>query len=74
QALAKGRQLSPGVLGEILCTALFFSNRSSHCAPGGKSPCIKMCNQGKDLTILHAIGAWAFQHIEAHTPKLGYKV
>ncbi len=71
RCLLKDGNFPPTLWGEMFFTAVFISNRSPHAALGGTTPYFKMYNKEADMSILRAIGARAFVHIETHTPKLG---
>ena len=70
RCLRKDGNFPPSLWGELILTAAYSSNRSSHSALGGAAPYSRMNNNEADLSRLRAIGARAFVHRETYTRKL----
>ena len=70
RCLMKDGDFPPFMWGELMFTAKYLANRSSHSTLEGATPYSKMHNLEPDLTGLRAIGARAFVHRETYTKKL----
>ena len=70
RCLMKDGYFPPSLLGELIFTAAYLSNRSPHSALGGATLYFRMHNKEADLSGLRAIGARTFVHRETYTRKL----
>ena len=70
QCLMKDGNFPPSLWGELIFTAVYLCNRSSHSVLGGATPYFRMHNKEADLSGLRAVRARAFVHRETYTRKL----
>ena len=70
RCLVKDGNFPPSLWGELIFTAAYLSNRSSHSALEEATPYFRMHNKEADLSGLRAIVVGAFFHRETYSRKL----